>query len=267
MLSVRAKSAQQANRPIYDEDRLVDRIGTMVVHEKTTNGLDRSLSGRLQQQPQRPEKVFDCDDDVLTTNKCSRRNKNLLDKEVDHEINKELDGDRCRQQQLQPFNVLHRSSSVSCMGRPRMMPSFDSERNLTAREAKGSWCNMDSVHSRASVFDDFRKRKDLDSAHISLESTAGESSKKGDNNVSNSDFNDSSCSFASFGMSSNNDDGDDDEDYQNDLAAIISASKAFTGLQEEPTPRAVLMKQHSMRLNRKASYRGSLSLIQENNLG
>lgn len=98
------------------------------------------------------------------------------------------------------------------------------------RSMDSGWSNLDSVHSTT-----------LDWAD----------SSKNDSFVSMST---SSSSFESFGES-----GDD-------VVADSLASKAFTQLKETPTPRAVMMKQHSMRLRRGSSYRGSLDLIEETNL-
>ena len=172
----------------------------------------------------------------------------------------ELDGARY---QRPPLNALNRSSSVQNMCRRRMMPTFDSERNLSVQEAKNSWCNLDSIHSRASTFDDLRQWHSLDSVHSRV-STAAE--PKGgligtNSRSSHSDMNDSSCSFASFGDSFDTDSPSNDDDTgDTDVAAILSASRAFTRLQEDPTPYSVLVKQQSMRLKRGASYRGSLAM-------
>lgn len=106
----------------------------------------------------------------------------------------------------------------------QLMESLPSERSLV--DPNSGWTNLDSVHSSK-----------LDWA---------ESSKNDSMSMSTS-----SSSFASFGES-----GDD-------VVADSIASQAFTKLAEVPTPRAVMLKQHSLRLRRGASYRGSLSLIEE----
>lgn len=263
MLSLAVVSTQ-TNRQIQEEERLVDRIGRMVVKEENTCGLEKSPGKRKPLPPQQKQED-DNDDDDLCKN-SSRSNDERLEREIMKALYEEKN-------QLPPFKALLRSSSVT-MGRRRPMPSFDSERHLSVQEAnKSSWCNLDSVHSRKDVFDDLRQWQKLDSIHSRGSIVAvpmdggilGGTSRS--SNTNNSDMNDSSnCSFASFGESfDGSPSGDDDADKAH-LASLLLAREAFTQLQEEPTPRSVLMKQQSMRLKRGASYRGSLSLIRETNL-
>lgn len=123
-------------------------------------------------------------------------------------------------------------------------------------------------------------------------SRASSSSSSNDNNNSASDFNDSACSFASFGehpqqptpppregwcdrgtdVAMDGGGGGGGGAGAADRALVRAASEAFTRLREdEPTPRSVLLRpahrSGSLRLQQRASSRGtSLSLIQETHL-
>jgi hypothetical protein len=125
----------------------------------------------------------------------------------------------------------------------------DTTDNLSTLEKVRSWNNAESVHSRA-----------IDAA--------------GNSDNSGMDFNDSCCSFASFGsfgsggssdLSSPVAGGNRSIGSESSDAAALAASRAFKRLTAEPTPRSMLMKQHSMRLQRGMSCRGmsSLQLIEE----
>lgn len=111
-----------------------------------------------------------------------------------------------------------------------------------------TWTTLDSIHSRASTSE--RGSGSAMDVGGALMDTVGNSSM---------DFNDSCCSFASFGGS---------DSSLNDSGSDLSLQRAaFTRLTEEPTPRRVLMaKTQSLRLMRARSYRGSsLTLIEESN--
>lgn len=118
--------------------------------------------------------------------------------------------------------------------------------------ADKTWTTMDSIHSRAST----SERGSATGANL-MEVNGNLMDRVGNNSM---DFNDSCCSFASFGNlsdSSLNDSGND----------LSLQRAAFTRLSEEPTPRRVLMdKTQSLRMMRARSYRGSsLTLIDESN--
>jgi hypothetical protein len=107
--------------------------------------------------------------------------------------------------------------------------------NLTVADEK-TWDSMDSVHSRAST---------VASQHF------------GNNDCDDSfNYNDSGDSFASFG-----------ESFSELSESVSEIKDAFTDLTELPKPppprRAPLMKSNSLRFTRGASFRGSLSLIDE----
>ena len=128
--------------------------------------------------------------------------------------------------------------------------------SLTAaldEEAKMSWDHLDSMHSRVSCSQQL------------IEPAAQQQQQLGSNSNNNDDsfLNDSCGSFASFGGSSC---GGSEEDEE-----TAAAVQSFQRLEPEPpqpiaaaVPRtALLLKQQSYRLQRGASFRGSLSLIQE----
>jgi lipopolysaccharide export LptBFGC system permease protein LptF len=111
--------------------------------------------------------------------------------------------------------------------------------SLSAVDEK-TWDSMDSVHSRCST---------VTSQYFS----AGNSSADDSFN-----YNDSGDSFASFGDSFN----------ELSSAAVSEIKDTFTELDDDkpkppPPRRAPLMKQNSLRFTRGASFRGSLSLIEE----
>ena len=98
---------------------------------------------------------------------------------------------------------------------------------------KKAWDTMDSVHSGTQAMSDF-----------------------GNGSM---DFNDSCCSFASFGGS--------DSDLDNSASDLGQQRAAFTSLAEQPTPRRMMLKSQSVRgMKRGMSFRGTgLSLIEESN--
>jgi hypothetical protein len=112
-----------------------------------------------------------------------------------------------------------------------------SDSGSLGRGEEKSWKTMDSVHSRCSTLN-----SKLNSSDDSF------------------NYNDSCASFASF-----NDSGSDMNDSMNEL------KDAFTKMNDNepvvsslPPPRRVpLTKSSSMRFNRAASFRGTLSLIEE----
>lgn len=143
-----------------------------------------------------------------------------------------------------------RSSSL-VFNRPKLMSSSFSERSLGILKEDQALDNV-SVHTQRThkSIEELREWSSLDSIHSRVSSSAYLDDDEG-----SSDFNESGTSFASFG-------GSDDSANNDDVAATV-ASKQFTKLAEAPTPRQVLMKQQSYRMTRGASFRGSLSLIQE----
>jgi hypothetical protein len=106
--------------------------------------------------------------------------------------------------------------------------------NLTVADEK-TWDSMDSVHSRAST----------------VLCSAGNSECDDSFN-----YNDSGDSFASFGESFS--------ELSESVSEIKDAFTDLTELPKAPPPRrAPLMKSNSLRFTRGASFRGSLSLIDE----
>ena len=75
------------------------------------------------------------------------------------------------------------------------------------------------------------------------------------------DFNDSCCSFASFGGNDSN------SSLENSGSDLQMQRAAFTRLSEDPTPRRMLMKTQSLRMKRGMYMRetSTLKLIDESN--
>ena len=128
-------------------------------------------------------------------------------------------------------------SQISDLDRSLKDHSSVHSQTRTPCSAEGNaWNTLDSVHTCSST-NPHNNMTDLGNASM--------------------DFNDSCCSFASFGDSSSN-----LSDSNN--AELNLQRAAFTRLNEEPTPRRVLMKTHSLRMKRGISFRGTaLSLIEE----
>ena len=144
-----------------------------------------------------------------------------------------------------------------------------SDRSLTVFDEAKSWDNLDSVHSRISHMDGF-----LSSGGRNVKTTAtagleGGSNAQHDSSADGSSFqngDDSCCSFASFGGGRSTSCSNDDESESEIEAQVLALSRTFQRLQEHtemPTPRTILLRQHSYRMQRGASFRGSLSLIKE----
>ena len=111
-----------------------------------------------------------------------------------------------------------------------------------------------SLHSSASEIDEAKNWQGMDSVHSST--AANTMSEFGNASI---DFNDSCCSFASFGGS--------DGDLNASSEDLSLQRAAFTNLADQPTPRRIMLKSQSVRtMKRGMSYRGTgLSLIEESN--
>jgi hypothetical protein len=125
--------------------------------------------------------------------------------------------------------------------------------SLTSLSNEKSWHKNDSVHSGK----DEKTWESMDSVHSRCSTAGSQYFSAGNSSAEDSfNYNDSNDSFASFG------------DSFNELSAgsISEIKDAFTELNEKPAPprRAPqLMKSNSLRFQRGASFRGSLSLIEE----
>jgi hypothetical protein len=112
--------------------------------------------------------------------------------------------------------------------------------SLTFTAEEKTWDSMDSVHSRCST---------VASQYFSAGNSGSDDSFN---------YNDSNDSFASFGDSFN-------ELSSSSITEIKDGFKDLSHEKPKPPPprRAPLMKQNSLRFQRGASFRGSLSLIEE----
>jgi hypothetical protein len=142
----------------------------------------------------------------------------------------------------------------------------DMERTLSARSLSSakqldedtSWNTNSSVHSSTSKTDICSEQnkswKTMDSVHTTASGQG--SGAMADAGNASMDFEDSCCSFASFG------DSDSTLDFSGPDLSIQRA--AFTRLSEDATPRRMLMKSESLRMQRGVSFRGTgLALIEE----
>jgi len=149
------------------------------------------------------------------------------------------------------------SSGRKCpvLDRTHSARSLSSTSPLDRTYSARSLCSTAETDSSTSIVDD-KTWKTLDSVHSKASTTAPTMSELGESSM---DFNDSCCSFASFGGS---------DGSLNDSSPDLSLQRAaFTRLVEEPTPRRIMMKTQSLRtVKRGMSFRGTgLSLIEESN--
>lgn len=145
------------------------------------------------------------------------------------------------------------SRSLSCADRTVMT-------GATLDDSDPSWTTGSSIHSSATEFSDKKNWDNMDSVHSSTAGgAAGVNISLSEFGNGSMDFNDSCCSFASFGGSDSDLDGS-----ANDLSVQRAA---FTSLVDQPTPRRIMLKSQSVRtIKRGMSYRGTgLSLIEESN--
>lgn len=117
--------------------------------------------------------------------------------------------------------------------------------NKTDLSVDKTWNTMESVHTSSSSIRDMNDTIEL----------YGNNNTGGSGNNNNN--NDSCCSFASFGGS--------DSSLDESGTDLSLQRAAFTRLVEAPTPRQMLMKSQSLRINRGLSFRTGLALIEESN--
>lgn len=134
----------------------------------------------------------------------------------------------------------HEKSAGVSISEPSQVAEVDLKKNLD---------NIDSIHSRTKEDDE---KKSWDTLH-SIHSKAIKEC-----------YDESNSSYASFGDSSSSDVGNTIEEVGKPPGSQLAfQSRQFQSLGDVPNPRAIMMKQQSLRLQRGASYRGTLSLIDE----
>jgi len=225
-----------------DDDSMQDNLSPLKPPSRTLNVMKADHNASAEQSSSSSESSYD--DDLSPLKQRER-----------HSINFPMQSSSSSSQTVPLVNdamsTARRQSFTNCSSNRRASYSHG-DRSLGVLDEINSWNHLDSVHS-SRVSNTLQVEQLLNNNN----NTDGSASN---NDSSSKNFNDSCNSFASFGGSS---DADSDDLHEIE-AAVQALSQKFQNVQEDvPTPRALLLKQQSYRMQRGASFRGSLSLIQE----